>query len=51
MSSASGFGDGNLAFDYGARTYRFGFGLDEAEAKLLLDALRPHLAGAAPSNV
>jgi hypothetical protein len=39
----AGFGGGNLAFDYGARTYRFASGLDEAEAKLLLDALRPHL--------
>jgi hypothetical protein len=34
---------GSVAFNYGARTYGFGFGLDGAEAKLLLDALRPHL--------
>lgn len=29
-----------VAFDYGARTYRFGAGLDEAEAQLIVDALR-----------
>jgi hypothetical protein len=30
----------NLAFDYGAKTYRFGTGLDEAEAQAIVDALQ-----------
>ncbi|MEE9443408.1 MAG: hypothetical protein V3V99_12155 [candidate division Zixibacteria bacterium] len=32
-----GFGGGIIAFDYGARTYRFGASIDEAEAKIILD--------------
>jgi hypothetical protein len=36
---------GTLAFDYGAKTYRFGIGLDEAEAKMILAAIQQHLAG------
>lgn len=39
-----GIGGGSVAFDYGAKTYRFGSGLDEAEAKLAVDAI----AGKAP---
>lgn len=35
-----GIGGGSLAFDYGARTYRFGAGVDEAEAKFLAGALK-----------
>ena len=31
-----GVGGGTIAFDYGAKTYRFGGGLDEAEAKQVL---------------
>ena len=31
-----GMGGGPLAFDYGAKTVRFGAGLDEAEAKMIL---------------
>ena len=31
-----GVGGGAIAFDYGAKTYRFGGGLDEAEAKQIL---------------
>jgi hypothetical protein len=31
-----GIGGGAIAFDYGAKTYRFGSGLDEAEAKHLV---------------
>jgi hypothetical protein len=27
---------GSIAFDYGARTFRFGSGVDEAEAKQIL---------------
>jgi len=27
---------GSLAFDYGAKTYRFGAGIDEAEAKMII---------------
>jgi hypothetical protein len=30
-----GTGEGIIAFDYGAKTYRFGSGLDEAEAKMI----------------
>jgi hypothetical protein len=32
-------GSGPIAFDYGAKTYRFGAGLDEAEAKKLVVAI------------
>ena len=28
-----GFSGGTIAFDYGAKTYRFGIGLDESEAR------------------
>lgn len=41
--------EGILAFDYGARTYQFGAGLDEAEAKLLVAEMinrYPQLAAA-----
>jgi hypothetical protein len=34
-----GFG-GPIAFDYGAKTWRFGIDLDEAEAGMLLDSIR-----------
>jgi len=34
---------GSIAFDYGASTHRFGFNLDEAEAKLLLEAIKKRL--------
>lgn len=34
-----GIGGGVIAFDYGARTYRFGTGLDEAEAKQVVTAI------------
>jgi hypothetical protein len=42
-----GVGGGALAFDYGPRTYRFGSGLDDAEAREVLEALAPRLPGAA----
>ncbi len=35
-------GTGTIAFDYGAKTYRVGAGLDEAEGRLVLDQLRSH---------
>lgn len=35
-----GIGGGVIAFDYGARTYRFGVGLDEAEAKEVVTAIK-----------
>ena len=35
-----GLGGGRIAFDYGARTYRFGTGLDEAEAKQIVSAIQ-----------
>lgn len=34
-----GVGGGVIAFDYGARTYRFGAGLDEAETKQVVTAI------------
>jgi hypothetical protein len=36
-------GSGTVAFDYGARTYRFGRGVDEAEAKQVVAELRRRL--------
>ena len=38
-----GIGGGVVAFDYGARTYRFGAGLDEAEAKQAMTAIKKRL--------
>lgn len=35
-----GVGGGVIVFDYGARTYRFGAGLDEAEAKQVVAAIK-----------
>lgn len=35
-----GIGEGSIAFDYECRTYRFGFGLDEAEAERLVTEIR-----------
>jgi hypothetical protein len=35
-----GVGGGVIAFDYGAKTYRFGIGLDEAEAKQSVTAIK-----------
>ena len=35
-----GVGGGVIGFDYGARTYRFGAGLDEAEAKQVVTAIK-----------
>ena len=36
----SGECSGSIAFDYGARTFRFALGLDEAEAKMLVAELK-----------
>lgn len=38
-----GLSGGAVAFDYGARTYRFGLGLDEAEAKTIVQKIREHV--------
>ncbi len=35
-----GLGGGTIAFDYGAKTYRFGSGLDEAEAKQIVNTIK-----------
>jgi hypothetical protein len=35
-----GIGGGVIAFDYGTKTYRFGAGLDEAEAKHVVTAIK-----------
>ncbi|HKY71877.1 MAG TPA: hypothetical protein VJL88_08145 [Nitrospira sp.] len=35
-----GIGGGSIAFDYGAKTYRFGSGLDDAESKLIINAIK-----------
>ena len=34
-----GWAGGQIAFDYGAKTARFGSGLDEAEARMIVDAI------------
>jgi hypothetical protein len=34
-----GLSGGQIAFDYGAKTARFGSGLDEAEARMIVDAI------------
>jgi hypothetical protein len=39
----TGAGYGPVAFDYGARTFRMAPALEEAEAKLLVEKLAPHL--------
>ena len=36
---AWGLGAGTIAFDYGAKTYRFGGGVDEAEAKQIVNVM------------
>jgi hypothetical protein len=38
-----GIGGGALAFDYGFKTYRFGAGVDEAEARVILQAITARL--------
>lgn len=35
--------NGIIAFDYGAKIFRFGLEIDEAEAKQIISALKPHL--------
>jgi len=35
--------NGMIAFDYGAKTFRFGLDIDEAEAKQIISAMRPYL--------
>jgi hypothetical protein len=35
--------DGIIAFDYGAKTYRFGLDIEEAEAKQIIAALKHHI--------
>ncbi len=35
-----GIGGGVLAFDYGAKTFRFGNGIDEAEAKQIFNEIQ-----------
>ncbi|SRR5258706_2356347 len=42
MPPVFGAGHGAIAFDYGAKTYRIGAGLDEAEGRLVLDEIRKH---------
>lgn len=41
-----GLGGGPIAFDYGARTHRFGAGIDEAEAAPIVAAIRERLPSA-----
>ncbi len=40
-----GLGGGILAFDYGAKTFRFGAGLDESEGKLILARIHDWIRG------
>ncbi|MEW6778004.1 MAG: hypothetical protein AB1405_17030, partial [Bdellovibrionota bacterium] len=35
-----GFGGGPLSFDYGAKTIRFGASIEEAEARVIVEAIR-----------
>jgi hypothetical protein len=39
---------GTIAFDYGAESFRFGNGLDEAEGRQIIKKLQAHLAGFLP---
>lgn len=43
VSPMLGYGAGSVAFDYGARTVQVAAALEQVEAKLLIDALSPHL--------
>ena len=36
---------GTIAFDYGAKTFRFGDGLDEAEGRQIIKKIQSHLSG------
>ncbi|WP_116126629.1 hypothetical protein [Lewinella sp. IMCC34183] len=38
-AAAFGFGDGRIKFDYGMKTYSFGLGVDEAEARYLVEQI------------
>jgi len=47
-----GFGGGAIAFDYGFRTFRFGAGVDEAEARIILETIVQRLPRLSePANV
>ena len=39
---------GTIAFDYGAKSFRFGNGLDEAEGRQIIKKLQAHLSGFLP---
>jgi len=41
---------GHIAFDYGAKTYRFGAGVDEAEAKQIVKQIVDRYPSLAPDN-
>lgn len=45
-----GMADGPIAFDYGAKTYRFGGPIDEAEAGQILTELSARLPAARPAS-
>ena len=42
LSSLAGFAGGKLRFDYGMKTIKFGIGIDEAEARYLIDEIVKH---------
>lgn len=42
-------GSGTIAFDYGAKTFRFGDQLDEAEDRQIIREIQSHLAGFLPA--
>ena len=46
-----GIGGGAIAFDYGSRTFRFGSGLDEAEAKAIVQRITDRVPRLAHANV
>lgn len=48
-----GVGEGSIAFDYGCKTVRFGAGVDEAEARIILETIinrLPRLSNATATN-
>jgi hypothetical protein len=45
MYAFYGFGQGSIAFDYGAKTFRFGSNIDEPEAKVLIETIKQRFPG------
>ena len=43
-------GAGTIAFDYGAKSFRFGAGLDEAEGRQIIKKIQTHLSNILPQS-